>query len=187
MKNLDEIIEGCQKKQKKAQEELYNKYASQLFSLCIRFTKTSEDAEDVFHEAFMKVFDKINDYQGVGSFEGWLKRIFINASINSYHRFKRDKERFFSYDDTEAETWIENDVDIIENLSVEELYALINLLPEGYKIVFNLYVVEGYAHKEIAEMLKINEGTSKSQLFKAKSMLKKMVLDNQKEYYVTKI
>lgn len=183
MKTLEQIIQGCQKNQKKAQEALYKMYAPQLFSLCVRFTKTQEDAEDVFHEAFMKVFDKIIDYQGTGSFEGWLKRVFINASINSYHRYKRDKERFFSYDDTEAEKWVENDVDIIENLSVDELYSLVNLLPQGYKLVFNLYVVEGYAHKEIAEMLEISEGTSKSQLFKAKNMLKKMVLDNQKEYY----
>ncbi len=187
MKDLEKIIKGCQKQKKKYQEALYNQYASEMFSLCVRYTKTQEDAEDIFHEAFMKIFEKITDYQGNGSFEGWMKRVFINASINSYHKYKRTKSRYISYDGVEGDAWTEADVGIIDNLSVNELMILVDSLPEGYKLVFNLYVVEGYAHKEIAEMLNISEGTSKSQLFKAKKILKKMVIENQKEYYAKEV
>lgn len=166
-----EIIEGCLANSASAQEKLYALYSRRMMAVCLRYTKSRFEAEDIFHDAFVKVFKNIHLWQG-GSFEGWMRRIFVNTSINHYHQNKR---YFGHVDASYAETMLSTSESIIGEMSNQELLEMINRLPEGYKLIFNLHVVEGYNHTEIAEMLKIAEGSSKSQLFKAKAYLKKLI------------
>lgn len=168
-----EIIEGCIQHKASAQEKLYALYSRRMMAVCLRYTKSRFEAEDVFHEAFVKVFKNIHLWQG-GSFEGWMRRIFVNTAINHYHQ---NKKYFDHVDAVQAESMISTSDNAISDLSNQELMKLINQMPEGYGLIFNLYVVEGYNHSEIADMLKIAEGTSKSQLSKAKTYLKKLIED----------
>ncbi len=163
------IIDGCKREEPKFQELLYQKYASRMMAICTRYAKTRFEAEDIFHEAFVKVFQHIDTYQQ-GSFEGWMKRIFVNTSINNFR--KNQKHYGHEQHSDESEKNASEDL-ILSDISTKELMDLINQLPEGYRLVFNLSVIEGYTHKEIGEMLNIAEGTSKSQLAKAKAFLKK--------------
>lgn len=168
-----EIIQGCLKNKASAQEKLYALYSRRMMAVCLRYTRSRFEAEDIFHEAFVKVFANIHTWKG-GSFEGWMRRIFVNTAINHYHQ---NKKYFDHVDSTYAETLMSTDDNVISTMSTQELLNLINDMPDGYKLIFNLYVVEGYTHTEIAEMLNIAEGTSKSQLSKAKEYLKKLVED----------
>ncbi|MGK7390473.1 MAG: RNA polymerase sigma factor [Candidatus Cyclobacteriaceae bacterium M2_1C_046] len=174
MKTEKEIIEGCLKQKASAQEALYKLYSRRMMAVCLRYTKSRFEAEDIFHEAFVKAFKNIPKWQG-GSFEGWMRRIFVNTAINHYHR---NKKYFDHLNSSYAETVVSLNEDVISQLSNQELLEVINKLPEGYRLIFNLYVIEGYNHKEIAEMLKIAEGTSKSQLAKARAYLKNLLEDN---------
>jgi RNA polymerase sigma factor (sigma-70 family) len=170
-----EIIEGCLSHKASAQEKLYSLYSRRMMAVCLRYTNSRFEAEDVFHEAFVKVFTNIHMWQG-GSFEGWMRRIFVNTAINHYHQNKK----FFDHvDSSYAETRLSSSDNIIGEMSNKELIQLIDQLPDGYKMVFNLHVVEGYNHTEIADMLKIAEGSSKSQLSKAKTYLKKLIENNK--------
>lgn len=168
----EDIIAGCKQGKAAFQEKLYSLYSRRMMAVCMRYTKSRFEAEDIFHEAFVKVFKHIDSYSG-GSFEGWVRRIFVNTAINHWHQ-NRKYEFQMDYSTIEESTSAGDD--IISSISGQELMLLINQLPEGYKVIFNLYVVEGYNHREIAEMLNIAEGTSKSQLAKAKSHLKKTLL-----------
>jgi len=164
---LEDLIEGCQQGHSGAQSILYERFAARMMGICMRYCKTREEAEDVFQEAFVKVFEKINTYRG-GKFESWIIRIFINTSITNYHKSRKH------YTQQAIEFIPEPAVkqeDALQKLSTDELHHLIQQLPEGYRMVFNLYVVEGYKHQEIAELLQISVGTSKSQLHKARAML----------------
>jgi RNA polymerase sigma factor (sigma-70 family) len=165
----EEIIAGCKQEKAAAQEKLYQLYSGRMMAVCVRYTRSRFEAEDIFHEAFVKVFKNINTYNG-GSFEGWVRRIFVNTAINHYHK-DRKYQGHLDYSTVEESTPTEDD--IISTISGQELLAVINQLPEGYRLIFNQYVVEGFNHREIADMLNIAEGTSKSQLAKAKSQLKK--------------
>ena len=164
-----EIIDGCKKGKPACQEALYNQYGSRMMAICMRYAKTRFEAEDVFHEAFVSVFKNIDAFKE-GSFTAWMRRIFINTSINN---FRRNKNHYEHLDSQHLEITDDSQTDGLGELSNKELLALIQELPEGYRVIFNLYVVEGYNHREIGDMLQIAEGTSKSQLSKAKSMLKK--------------
>lgn len=175
LKTEKEIIEGCIKGKASAQEELYKLYSRRMMAVCLRYTKSRFEAEDIFHEAFVKVFKSLNSWQG-GSFEGWVRRIFVNTAINQYYK---NKKYLNHLDTSHAEAFLPSADNVISELSNNELLELINKLPEGYRIIFNLYVIEGYNHKEIADMLKIAEGTSKSQLSKAKVYLKNLLENNQ--------
>lgn len=169
-----EIIEGCIKNKASAQEKLYALYARRMMAVCLRYTRSRFEAEDIFHEAFMKVFRNVQSWQG-GSFEGWMRKIFVNTAINHY---RQNKKYFDHVDPAYAEGLVTSSENIIAQLSNQELLELINRLPEGYRVIFNLHVVEGYNHNEIAEMLNIAEGSSKSQLFKAKAFLKRLIEGN---------
>ncbi|MFD2247473.1 RNA polymerase sigma factor [Pontibacter ruber] len=171
MYSEEEIIAGCQMEKASFQEKLYQLYSRRMMAVCVRYTRSRFEAEDIFHEAFVKVFRNISAYNG-GSFEGWVRRIFVNTAINHYHKNRKYQDQL---DYSSVEESVPADDDIISTISGQELLALINQLPEGYRLIFNLYVVEGFNHREIAEMLNIAEGTSKSQLAKAKSHLKKML------------
>jgi len=144
-----------------------------MMAICLRYTRSRAEAEDIFHEAFVKVFKNIHTWQG-GSFEGWMRRIFVNTAINHYHQNKKYQDHV---DSSYAETMLSGTDDVIASLSNQDLLEVINRLPEGYKVIFNLYVVEGYNHNEIAAMLGIAEGSSKSQLSKAKAYLRKSIQD----------
>ena len=169
MLSEEEIIKGCLKGDKIAQKALYDKYSAKLFGVCLRYLKNIDEAEDALQDGFIRIYGNIDTYNFKGSFDGWIRRIIVNATIN-YHNYNL-KHRFHvdysEIENSEIETNLTNDV-----YSAEALLSLIRSLPEGYKQIFNLYEIDGYSHKEIAKMLGISINTSKSQLMKAKNMLK---------------
>lgn len=154
-------------------------------SICSRYARTTFEAEDIFQEAFIKVFSNIGQYQGVGSLEGWIKKIFINTSIDTFKKNIRLTSQPYleTHEVAEPETKEDLFEALAERLSNEELIEIINKLPSGYRMIFNLHALENYTHKDIAHTLGINEGTSKSQLSKARQLLKTWVLEyvNQEE------
>jgi len=172
---IDEsIIEGCIAGKRSAQNALYRKFSAMMHSVCMRYAQNRDEAEDILQEAFIKIFQNIATFRGEGSFEGWMKRIMINHALNHY---RKNKKMPFHQDIDEI-----NEQDILnkeeisghhEPVSAEILLSLIHLLPRGYRMVFNLYVFEEYSHKEIAEELNISENTSKTQLLKARRMLRR--------------
>lgn len=140
-------------------------------TICLRYAGNQKDAEDILQESFIRIFSYIGQFRGEGSFEGWLKRIVVNTALKSLQR----RQIRFSAINEGDETTPSIDPQILDRLSVEELLQLISKLPEGYRIVFNLYALEGYDHNEIAEMLNINPGTSRSQLLKARRLLQDQI------------
>ena len=170
-----EIVEACKSHQPKAQELLYNRYAGRLMGICMRYGASKEEAQDIFQEAFIKVFEHIHTIQQVDTLNAWVKKIVINTAINHYHKHQK---RYT----TLPEVYIETEFDdshskIIDELSHEELLALVQQLPAGYKFVFNLYAIEGYTHKEIANLMQTSESNSKNQYAKAKKALQKLLAD----------
>ena len=170
MKDLYRIFEKCKKNDRRGQKALFDLYRARIMGICRRYTSSKEEAEDVFQEAFVKIFKSMGSVEKYQYLERWMIRTSINTAINYYHRNKRHHDHL-GVDIVEGFT--EQDSDVLAQLDNAELLALINTLPDGYRIVFNLYVVEGYKHGEIASMLDISENTSKSQLSRAKVMLKK--------------
>lgn len=165
-----ELLEGCKAKDPNAQKLLFQTYSRKLMGICKRYTQNREDAEDVFQEAFVRVFKALTTVQKVGSLEVWIKKIVIHTAINYFHKHK--KHYGHHHQDFLLEPSNGDDL-ILSKLSNEELLEVVQSLPDGYRMVFNLFVIEGYAHKEIAQLLNISESTSKTQLLKAKKMLKK--------------
>jgi RNA polymerase sigma-70 factor (ECF subfamily) len=166
------LISGCRKRDQKTQRALYERYAGTMLGLCRRYVSDLHDAEGVMIGGFIKVFDKIDQYEGQGSFEGWMRRIMVNEALGHIRKYKN----MYVVEDVErAEA--EPDWNTIEqSLQAEDLMRLIGELPPGYKAVFNLYAIEGYSHKEIADMLQISENTSKSQLSRARVHLQGKLL-----------
>jgi len=154
-----------------AQQALYDRYSGKMFALCLRYAKHSAEAEDILQEGFVKVFDKISSFRGDGSFEGWIRRIMIHTAIKYYHKASRKNEAigWESLPDNPLKP------EVYGQLDADQILGLIQELPEGYRLVFNLHALEGYKHKEIADMLEIGESTSRSQLTKARSMLQNMI------------
>jgi RNA polymerase sigma-70 factor (ECF subfamily) len=142
-----------------------------MYAVCLRYSGNSTDAQDLLQEGFIKVFKNLGKYRGEGSFEGWMRRIFLNTSIEHY----RKKVNMLSVTETQEVTIEDKEWNILDNLAEKDIISMIHELSPGYRIVFNMHVIEGYSHKEIANILGINEGTSKSQLARAKGVLKKMV------------
>jgi RNA polymerase sigma-70 factor, ECF subfamily len=180
-----QIIQGCKDGKHHAFNLLYQKYATTLMGICFRYAKSKMEAEDILQEGFVKVFKNIKTFEGKGSFEGWLKRIMVNTAIN--HN-KKNKKFMFNEElglnnKTLAEEVNETDffVEIEEVITQTELMRMIQLLPEGYRLVFNLFAIEGMMHQEISKMLDISINTSKTQLFKARRMLKEMIAERQFE------
>jgi RNA polymerase sigma factor (sigma-70 family) len=172
MKDDITLVEEYKRGSTSAFEMLYKKYASKMKWVAFRYVNDSAIAEDVLQEAFVKVFKKISKFENTGSFEGWLRRTVVNTAINYYNSIKKESEKMAEFGDS-----LENQgSEITEeepSYTLEEMMEAINQLPEGYKVVFNLYAIDQYSHKEISEALNITEGTSKSQLFKARAFLKK--------------
>lgn len=173
MLSEENLIERCIKNDPQAQRELYNRFAPKMWGVCLRFAKDKMNAEDIMQEGFIRVFSKLAQFNFEGSFEGWIRKTFVNTAINYYK-----KNLNFQHELSYEETFIAEGIDdqSIEKLSAQELMKLVQELPEGYRIVFNLYAVEGYTHKEIGELLQISENTSKSQLSRARGVLQEKVL-----------
>ena len=170
MCNLDKIVERCKKGDRKAGEQLYNLFSAKMFAICIQYSKSREEAEDNLQDGFIKILESIGQYTGKGSFEGWMKRIFINTALEKYR-----KNRSRQVVEEVPDVVDEDDIDDNLNIPANVLFEFVNQLPEKYRLVFNLYVMENMQHKEIAAMLGISDGTSKSNLARAKDILKKKI------------
>ena len=174
-----EIIKGCIKDDALCQKSLFNRYASPLLGVCLRYARNKEDAEDILQDSFIKIFKKIQQFKGEGSFEGWMRRIVVNTALKKYTVSRYTKE--FTVDEVKEPVQPNNnDVPAFSHLKEKELLVLIHNLPDGYRLIFNLYVIEGFQHDEIATMLGIHAGTSRSQLVKARQMLQREILQIQK-------
>lgn len=169
------LIQGCLKGDHLAQRHLYETYAGKFLGICIRYLKDQEQAEDVMIESFMKIFERLPQYQGKGSFEGWMKRIVVTQALMKL----RTQKHVFQEINLENESDYPDQQYHLEQLEVEEILLLVQNLPEGYRTVFNLYAIEGYSHQKIGQLLRISESTSKSQLNRARNTLKQKIA-NQK-------
>ena len=174
----DELIRGCLQKEASCQKEIFNRFAGRMLGVCNRYARNSADAEDILQDAFIKVFDKIYQFKFEGSFEGWIRRIVVNTALKKYSLRRYEKE-VAGYEVTDKDESI-MEPSAYGHLTEKDLLVLVNNLPDGYRLIFNLYVIEGYQHDEIAAMLNIQPGTSRSQLVKARSMLQKQILQLQK-------
>ncbi len=176
--SLDLLIKKCKNRDIKSQSEIYHLFAGKLFALCLKYSKTREEAEDNLQDAFLTIFKKIDQYKSKGSFEGWMKRIVINTALQTY----RQKSILNLVEENYPE---EVEIEINEeDISLEFLLKIIQELPERYRMVFNLYVLDNYSHKEISSLLGIAEGTSKSNLSRARLILKEKVELNQQQQKV---
>ncbi|MFL5762316.1 MAG: RNA polymerase sigma factor [Bacteroidia bacterium] len=178
-----ELIEGCKANKRDLQKALYQRYAAKMFSVCLRYTKNREEAEDVLQDAFVKVFTRIDQYSGSGAFEGWIRRIMVNTALEAL-RSKR-----IDYSSKEIETVADDeavDPEALTRIAMQDLMQHIRGLPAGCQVVFNLYVIEGYNHREIAEMLNVTAGTSKSQLARARNLLQEKLKNVYEQKIVIK-
>ncbi len=176
--SLKQLILNCKRSDIKAQSEVYHLFAGKMFALCLKYSKNKQEAEDNLQDAFITIFDKISQYKFRGSFEGWMKRIVINTALQTY----RQKNVLNLIEDNLPDE-VELEVND-ENISLEFLLKIIQELPERYRMVFNLYVLDGYSHKEVSHLLGIAEGTSKSNLSRARLILKEKVELNQQQLNV---
>ncbi|MFW5760285.1 MAG: RNA polymerase sigma factor [Cyclobacteriaceae bacterium] len=171
----EELITGCKIGNSKAQRHIYEKYAGKMLGICLRYVKEEPEAEDIMIKGFTRVFEKVDQYSGMGSFEGWIRRIMVNEALGY---LRRNKNMYLEVEIEKAA--YEPDYRLIDNsLEAEELVNMINELPMGYRSVFNLYAIEGYSHKEIAEQMEISENTSKSQLSRARALLQKKLAERE--------
>lgn len=172
----EHLIRRCRKGDQQAQKEVYDKFASKMLGVCLRYIKDASEAEDVMITAFVKIFERINQFKAQGSFEGWIRRIMVNESLTY---IRKHKSMYLEVDIELADQ--EPDYKTIsDHLEANDLLQLIQQLPVGYRTVFNMYAIEGYSHKEIADALGINENTSKSQLSRARALLQKQLRDKEK-------
>jgi RNA polymerase sigma factor (sigma-70 family) len=165
---LDDILAGCRRGQPGAQRALYQHLAYPLMGVCLRYCPSRAEAEDALQNAFIKIFGSLHQFSGQGPFEAWARRITVNTAINAYHQ-RQQRGPHVEYD--EAAEVPHPDGTPLEQLSADDLLRVLQTLPLGYRTVLNLYAVEGYSHAEIADMLGISEGTSKSQLARARRLL----------------
>ena len=167
----NDLIKGCIDGDRRMQEELYRRFSPKMYAVCLRYASNAEEAQDILQDAFIKVYKKLDSFRGDGSFEGWVRRIFVNTAIEHFRR----KKYLQPVTEKEENTIEGKYVSVLDELAEKDILQLITQLSPGYRTVFNMYVVEGYSHKEIGEMLGISEGTSKSQLSRAKAILQDLV------------
>lgn len=166
-----DLIVGCIEGNRRMQEEMYRRLSPRMYAVCLRYAGNAEEAEDILQEGFIKVFKKLDSFRSEGSFEGWVRRIFVNTAIEHFRR----KRYLMPVTEKEENTIEGKYISVLDELAEKDILALVQELSPGYRTVFNMYVVEGYTHKEVADMLGISEGTSKSQLSRAKVILQDMV------------
>ncbi len=170
-------IEGCKRQNRDAQRAIYEFYSGKMYSLCCRYIKDKMEAEDVLVVSFTKIFSRIDQFKGEGSFEGWLRRIIVNEALTY---LRKNKSMYLETDIEVADR--EPNFESLENqLEVEDLLKMIEALPTGYRVVFNLYAIDGFSHQEIADRLGISESTSKSQLSRARGLLQKRLLEMEED------
>ena len=171
MLEYKDLIEACVKGDRLAQRNLYDIFSKRMYVICLRYTKSQQEAEDVLQESFIKIFKNLSGYRGESRLDYWIKRIVINTALNS------QRKKLYMYPMVDIED-VKNEFDQSKALSsyqMEELLKMIRELPTGCQTVFNLFAIEGYSHKEIAEMLEVSEGTSKSQFMRAKNKIKELL------------
>lgn len=166
-----DLLKACLQGDRLAQRDIFNMYAGKMMAICIRYTRHRHEAEDILQDAFVKVFTHLSEFENSGSFEGWVRRIIVNTAI------KNNQKKSFSHEDIGLDHIKEDSAgpEVFSTLSEEELIKLVMALPDGYRMVFNLFAIEGFSHKEIAELLNIEESTSRSQLMKARRILQEKV------------
>ena len=171
--SLEELINNCKKGSRKAQEQLYREYSRTLFGICLKYSRNKTEAEDNLHDSFMVIFEKIGQFKAKGSFEGWLKRITVNTVLQKYR-----KEEYLNVvnENTPLELEVETGY---ADIGLDTLLRYIQELPNKYRLTFNMYVLDGYTHKEISELLGISAGTSKSNLSRARHILKERIETTQ--------
>ncbi len=169
----NDLIQGCLKRERSAQKRLYELYSSKMYAICYRYVRDAMDAEDILITAFTKVFDKISQFKQEGSFEGWIRRIVVNEALTHIRKVRS----MYVETDLEQADREPDYAQLSDHLEEEDLLNMIKELPTGYRIVFNMYALDGYSHKEIADHLGITENTSKSQLSRARTYLQKMLSD----------
>ncbi len=165
-----ELVEGCLREDRKCQRLLWDKYSKKMMALCLRYCQNQEEAEDALMEAFVKIYDNLDKFRFQSSLETWMRRVCVNMSINKIRARKNIWKEI-----SESEYEIGYNDDGLDQMNVNELMELVGKLPDGYRMVFNLYAVEGFSHKEISDSLNIDEGTSRSQLAKARKALQGML------------
>jgi RNA polymerase sigma factor (sigma-70 family) len=169
----DELIKGCLRRDRNAQKQLFDLYSSKMYGLCYRYVRHAMEAEDIMVTAFTKIFERIEQFKGEGSFEGWIRRIMVNEALTY---LRKNRSMYLETDLEQADR--EPDYDQLgDHLEAEDLMKMIQELPAGYRLVFNMYAIDGYSHKEIADQLGISENTSKSQLSRARVYLQKMLAE----------
>jgi RNA polymerase sigma factor (sigma-70 family) len=166
-----DLIRGCIGGDRRYQEALYLQYSPKMYSICLRYCNNNNDAQDVLQDGFVKVFRNLDQFRGEGSFEGWMRRIFVNTAIEHF----RKKINIATIPEAVENTFEDKDWTAFDRLGEKDILAAVRELSPGYRTIFNMYVVEGYSHKEIGEALGINEGTSKSQLARARVILQKVI------------
>ena len=174
-----ELILGCLKNDRQCQKSIFEYYAGRMMTLCLRYARHHMEAEDILQDGFIKIFQNLDQYKFEGSFEGWMKRIMVNIAIEAYRKKSRSL-LLVSIDDHQI--YNESNIDF-NRLAVQDLMRMVQGLADGYRMVFNLYAIEGYSHKEIAEMLGISEGASKSQLSRARALLRQEILKMEETNY----
>jgi len=171
-KQTEQLIEACIKGDRQSQSRLYNIYVQKMFVVCLRYARNREEAEDILQEGFMKVFEFLHQYKFAGSFDGWIRKIMVNSALQKY-RNKGKLHPLVDLDQSTTDFSVHEDV--TSKISTKELLTMVQQLPPAYRLIFNLYVFEGMKHREIAELLGISEGTSKSNLSDARAILQKAV------------
>ena len=167
--SLNKLIQNCKKGERKAQEQLYRKYANILFGLCLKYSRNKAEAEDNLHDSFMIIFDKIDQFKFKGSFEGWMKRITVNTVLQKYR-----KDQYLKLVTENIEEESDEDYEYTD-IQLSTLLQYVQELPTKYRLTFNLYVLDGYTHKEISELLGTSQGTSKSNLARARTILRNKI------------
>lgn len=172
-----QLIKSCVRGNSSAQANLYRKHSPKMFSICLRYSSDYHQAEDILQEGFVKIYRNLAKFRGDGSFEGWMRRIFVNTAIEKF----RKKNYLYPILDSVTPSQVSLKDEAIGSLAAQDLMSLVNNLSPGYKTVFNLYAIEGFTHKEIAQKLGISEGTSKSQLARARYILQDKVIQLNQE------
>jgi len=173
LSEIREIIKGCLEGNRRDQELLYRRHAAKLYAVCLQYSGNDDEAKDILQEGFMKIFENLHSYKFEGSFEGWMRRITVNTALEKF----RSRNNLYKVEDIDqiSDTESEPDVEEYDGLEASDLLDIIRELPPKYRMVFNLYAIEGYSHKEISKMVNISEGTSKSNLSRARLILQRRV------------
>ena len=177
---LDELLKRCLAGERKAQEMLYKQFASKMMGVCLRYAADRMEAEDMLQNGFIRVFQKLSDFRNDGSFEGWVRRIMVHSSIEYY---RKHHKMLVLADGDELPTEPSVNPVAMANLDAKDMMAMVQRLSPGYRMVFNLYALEGYSHREIGDMMGISEGASKSQLSRARSILKGLIATTEGKRY----